>query len=253
VPYVSNDGVRIYYEVEGHGPPLLLHHGLTDTLDGWRRAGFAEALRESYSLILIDSRGHGQSDKPHETEAYALPLRLRDVTCVLDDLGIEKAAFWGFSMGGNIGLGLATHAQERFDAFVIGGSAPGPRGASTRLYEYIERIEAGGLESLTEGLPPRFAADIMRNDPEAILAVARAQLEYPAFDLARLRTPCLVYNGTADNASERARRAESVTPPCVRYAYLEGLDHNRTFSRRSMVLPVILPFLKEALGTFQER
>ncbi len=253
MPYALNDGVRIYFEVEGEGPPLVLHHGLTDTLDGWRRAGYVAALRDSYRLILMDSRGHGQSDKPHDPAAYALPLRIGDVTCVLDSLGLATACFWGFSMGGNIGLALAACAEERFDAFVIGGSAPGPRSPGSRLHEYVDRIKAGGMAAIAEGLPPRFAAQVMENDPKAIMALAQAMLDYPTFDLAGLQTPCLIYNGTRDNASERARRAEATSSARVRYAYLDGLDHDRTFSRRSIVLPIVQPFLDEAVAAARQR
>src|SRR3954447_26749762 len=71
MPYASNDGVRIYYEREGSGPPLVLHHGFTRSLEGWRDNGYADVLNTEYELILMDARGHGRSDKPHDPAAYA--------------------------------------------------------------------------------------------------------------------------------------------------------------------------------------
>jgi pimeloyl-ACP methyl ester carboxylesterase len=64
MPYVDNDGVRIHYEVEGHGPSLVLQHGFTHSLRRWYLHGYVDALRNDYELVLIDARGHGKSDKP---------------------------------------------------------------------------------------------------------------------------------------------------------------------------------------------
>ena len=58
---VDSAGVRIHYESEGEGPPLLLMHGMGGSVDNWRRTGYVEALRGRYRLILIDSRGRSRS------------------------------------------------------------------------------------------------------------------------------------------------------------------------------------------------
>ena len=64
--FVENDGLQIHYEVEGQGPPLILLHWWTGSLEDWRLFGYVDALKDTYRLILIDARGHGQSDKPHD-------------------------------------------------------------------------------------------------------------------------------------------------------------------------------------------
>jgi pimeloyl-ACP methyl ester carboxylesterase len=54
MPYIAApDGVRIHYEVEGDGPPLVLQHGFTDSLMVWYERGYVDALRHLYRLILI--------------------------------------------------------------------------------------------------------------------------------------------------------------------------------------------------------
>ncbi|MCH7787371.1 MAG: alpha/beta fold hydrolase, partial [Chloroflexi bacterium] len=63
MPYADNNGVKIHYEVEGEGPPLVLQHGFTRSLQGWRDNGYVTALKDDYKLIMVDSRGHGASDK----------------------------------------------------------------------------------------------------------------------------------------------------------------------------------------------
>ena len=56
MPYANNNGVRIYYEVEGQGPPLVLAHGMGGggDLDAWRSTGYTDALKDDYQLILFD-------------------------------------------------------------------------------------------------------------------------------------------------------------------------------------------------------
>src|ERR1700752_4618190 len=96
--FASNNGVRIHYETIGEGRPLVLHHGTSGSGADWIDLGFVSALRAGRQLILIDSRGHGQSDKPHDPAAYDLALRVADVVSVLDQLGHQKADFLGYSL-----------------------------------------------------------------------------------------------------------------------------------------------------------
>ena len=124
MPYARNQGVRISYEVEGDGPPLVLQHGSACSSAEWREMGYRDVLRRDYQFILIDARGHGASDTPHEPAAYTLPLRVTDVTAVLDALSIQQAHYFGYSMGGWIGFGLAKYAPERVRTLILGGAHP---------------------------------------------------------------------------------------------------------------------------------
>ena len=70
MPFAQNpDGTKINYEVIGEGPPLVLQHGLLSDLNTWKSRGYVDALQDTFQLILVDSRGHGESDKPDESEA----------------------------------------------------------------------------------------------------------------------------------------------------------------------------------------
>ena len=62
VPYANNQGVRIRYEVEGRGSPLVLAHGLLGYLEQWYELGYVDSLKKVFKLILVDLRGHGRSD-----------------------------------------------------------------------------------------------------------------------------------------------------------------------------------------------
>jgi pimeloyl-ACP methyl ester carboxylesterase len=113
MPSANNHGVRIHYEVEGAGPPLILHHGTFMSGADWRDFGYTDALKHDHQLILMDARGHGASDKPHDPAAYEIVALVGDVTAVLDDLHIRRADFFGYSMGGWIGFGCAKHIARQ--------------------------------------------------------------------------------------------------------------------------------------------
>src|SRR5512133_1812244 len=100
MPSVSSGGVNIHYELEGEGSPIVLVHQLMQNLQAWRRSGYTEQLAQDHLLVLMDPRGHGQSDKPHDKEAYAPVLLARDVLAVVDHLGFARVHYLGYSLGG---------------------------------------------------------------------------------------------------------------------------------------------------------
>lgn len=69
--YATGSGVRIHYQVEGSGAPLVLHTGFAGSVIDFYDAGYVDALKGKNTLVLIDLRGQGDSDKPHEAAAYA--------------------------------------------------------------------------------------------------------------------------------------------------------------------------------------
>ena len=126
MPYVDNGGVRIHYHVEGEGTPLVLQHGLTSSILRWYEFGFVDALKGDYRLLVIDARGHGDSGKPYDAEAYDRKLMASDVIAVLDAEGVDRAHYMGYSMGGSIGFGIAESFADRVHSLIIGGMHPYP-------------------------------------------------------------------------------------------------------------------------------
>ena len=108
------------------GPALLLAHGLGSSGEDWRELGYVAQLEDHYQVIMVDARGHGKSDKPHDPLAYSAIERVKDHITVLDDLGIEKAYYWGYSSGGVVGFCAAQYAPDRFFKVIIGGLDPYP-------------------------------------------------------------------------------------------------------------------------------
>jgi pimeloyl-ACP methyl ester carboxylesterase len=166
MPYAVNQGVRIHYRIEGDGQPLVLQHGFTDSLETWYQTGYVEGLRPHYRLILIDARGHGASDKPHEPDAYDRERNVEDISTVLDDLDIPRAHYFRYSMGGGIGFAIARYAPERVPSLVIGGGSPYPQSQAgpDRMLEALKH-GAEAIPSLWDApLPPAVKDRLVKND-----------------------------------------------------------------------------------------
>ena len=88
MPKLDRDGVNIYYEVHGSGPPLLLTHGYSSTSGMWQ--GQIAALSQHHKLVLWDMRGHGQSDYPKDAKAYSEALTVGDMQAILQAVGAQN-------------------------------------------------------------------------------------------------------------------------------------------------------------------
>ncbi len=125
MPSVQRNCVRIHYEVEGEGSPLLLHAGAAGDLEGWRLAGYAEALRAEHRLILMDPRGHGHGDKPRDPAAHRIEQHRDDVRAILDAAGSDRVTFVGYSDGLKVRAALAESDPGRVSALIdIDGLEP---------------------------------------------------------------------------------------------------------------------------------
>jgi pimeloyl-ACP methyl ester carboxylesterase len=253
MPYANNDGIRIHYHVEGEGPPLVLQHGVTSSLRDWYDSGYVEPLKKDYRLILIDARGHGRSDKPHNPAAYDLKLRVADVTAVLEDLNIDKAHYLGYSMGGRIGFGIAMHTPERFYSLIIGGQSP--YDSSAQAQGRIELLKQGmetyvsHTEAQSGPIAPDRRARLLANDPEALIASEMAPRGLTGMEqvLPAMMMPCLLYVGEADSYYPGARACVEHIPNAT-FVSFPGLDHPQTFLQAGhLVVPHVTEFLKEVV------
>lgn len=118
--FATSDGVKLHYVTYGKkGSWIVLMHGYTDNVERmWFDTGIAVALARRHRVLALDSRNHGRSDKP---EPYGIG-RAEDAIELMDHLGIGKAHFHGYGMGGAMMLRLMSQSPERFITAAFGGS-----------------------------------------------------------------------------------------------------------------------------------
>jgi pimeloyl-ACP methyl ester carboxylesterase len=213
--FINNQGVRIHYETEGKGPPLVLVHGHGSGLEMWQTFGYTSALGKDYQLILIDIRGHGQSDKPAGPEPFDPGAMTSDVIAVLDDAGVAKAHYWGYSMGGMIGWCMATSARARLLSLTVGGFSPYGIHTDAQKAYYVGQVHA----------PPEFQ-------------------KWPgvADQLSQLSLPALLYAGDLDPFREEMAASAKIMPDATFFS-VPGLDHPKTAQKSDLVLPNVTKFL----------
>lgn len=245
--FVEHAGVKIYYEAQGAGQPLLLHHGWAGSSQSWHRFGYVDALAKNYRLILMDARGHGLSDKPHDEAAYTMQLRTGDVLAVLDAAGVDRAHYWGYSMGGRTGFALLQWHPERVRSFINGGAAPtSPKKyEEQRIRQWVEALRSGDEALIAKGLgvPERWVrAVIGDNDLEALAAAQLGLLSWDGVDPSTLTAPSLHYAGQQDPILPATRWAADAMPNAT-FKMIPGLNHLTGFARSDLILPPVREFL----------
>jgi pimeloyl-ACP methyl ester carboxylesterase len=254
MPHVVNNGIAIHYQVEGDGAPLILQHGFTDSSESWYELGYVDALRSVYRLILPDTRGHGQSDKPHEPEAYTPANFAADLVAVLDDIGIHKTCYWGYSQGGWIAFALARYAPERISAFVVGGASastasafPTEPGKEDPLVAALKRGPSELVKFYGEWLTPELERRLLANDSAALIACRQQRLvtEGYADIVGKIAVPTFLYAGSADPI-HNATRQSAAEIANAEFMSLPGLNHIAAMCQSQLILPRVEKFLAKA-------
>lgn len=247
MPYAKNGDIKIYYEVEGEGSPLVMLHGFSGSLEDMREAGYVNALKDDYQLVLMDLIGHGRSDKPHNPDSYTMEEIGGDLIAVLDDLHISSANMMGCSGGGVHCLVLARQAKERVKSLILIGSGPHAAGV-----DQIRPLFEGGPEAYVAimeqsgPMPADRKAQIQVNDFQALIAILDSPTAVTDLtdDLPGMTMPFLVLIGENDifYPYQKEKELFSVVSDLT-FIVLPGLDHFTSFVRSDMTLPHIKEFL----------
>ncbi len=132
--------MQMYNVLAGQGEPLVLLHGYTGASSDW--AVYFDALMKEYQLVIPDLRGHGRST--NRLNEFTFRQAARDLSALLDHLGIERFKAIGISGGGNLLLHLATQQPSRVEAMVLVSATPHyPEQARTLMRNYtIDQLPA---------------------------------------------------------------------------------------------------------------
>ncbi len=248
--HVVHDGARIWYASfgptgPGTGQSVILLHGGLGHGGNW---GYqvSTLTRAGYRVILIDSRGHGRSSR--DARPYSYELMASDVLAVMDELGIGRAAFIGWSDGACIALVLAAQHPERaagvfFFACNMDPSGTKPFDEGNPLIGRCFSRHAKDYAALS-ATPDRFQDFV-----EAVSAMMKTEPNYTAEDLARISVPVVIALGEHDEfikPDHAAYLARSI--PGARFIGLSGVSHFAPLQRPDLFNVTVLDFLGHVLG-----
>ena len=252
----SPDGTQIAFDVTGDGPTIILLHGGGGSRQDWHETGYVDGAKDSFRVIAMDIRGHGESDKPIDQASYTTDKLGQDILAVADSCRAKTFVLWGFSYGGNISRYLSAQS-DRVAGSIIMGIPFGP-GASDEGRTYIENMEDQWRPILRAQEDNTLDWDTLSNEEQVVLrednpylflAWLSAILEWTAVLPSDLHSPALWLIGS-ENKGVMANLSEyqESLPKSVQVHVIEGLTHEQEFTEIDKVLPVLLEFTHAVSG-----
>jgi len=263
MPFVENQGTKIYWDEQGKGAPVLLIMGLGYTSALWFRV--RPALAQHFRTIAFDNRGVGLSDVP--PGPYSIPTMASDAAAVLDAAGIARAHVFGISMGGMVAQEFALQYPARTHALILGCTAAGGPTAVRAESKVTDLLRARDMtpEQAREAILPYIYDAATPRDkidedtsvrqrwlptPAGYLAQLQAIVSFESYSrIAQIKAPTLVIHGKSDalvppgNGQLIAERI-----PGARLVLLDRASHLFFTDQTETTLREILEFLLSHAG-----
>lgn len=256
MPFASNRGVNIYYEVHGRGPPMVLVHAnpFDRRLFTYQIARFSPYFR----LVALDIRGYGHSDKP--TTSFTLNDMADDVLAVCAQETIARAIFMGVSVGSGISLLIGLDRPQMCDAVIlVGGSSKGGADIAGRVAGYTSADLRGYQRShIGELVAPGFCdtklgawmLDLFSENAHQLSGQCIAQI-FRAREACDMRSrlggmtpPTLVINGAHDVSLQRGGETASMIPG-ARHVIIPGTGHACCIEDPAAFEDAVMEFLRD--------
>ncbi len=247
--YATVNGLKMYYEIHGAGKPLVLLHGAF----GW--ATVYPMLARDRQVIAVELQGHGHTadiDRPLTFEQMA-----DDTAALLKHLKIEQADFFGYSMGGNVGLALAIRHPNLVRKLAINGSNYG------KIEDAYDPATLKQFKSLSSDFAPPMLKgpyDKVAPDPkhwsELVAKVKKMGLEFQGFtreDMQSIKAHVLVTVGDRDAVRPEHAVDMFRLIPNAQLAVFPGADHFLLWQSPQKMLPQIAAFLDSPMPEPKKR
>ena len=233
---IKINDIELAYVRRGKGTPLVLLHGFP--LDHHLWDDVSSLLEDKFDLILPDLRGFGESttvDSPYSMDDYA-----SDIAGLLDQMGIQKAAIAGHSMGGYVALAFARLYPERVSGLALISSQvlADPPDRKEGRYKSAADVAEKGIGGVVEAMTSKFTSDarlqaiarsiMEKQKPDAYIGALKAMAERTDSTslLSAFKFPVVVVHGEADALIPVARAREvKAAVPDLHYVELKDTGH----------------------------
>ncbi len=251
--FIESDGLQIYFEQVGEGSPMMLVHGWgADAQSNWVDTGWVNILKKLRTVISIDVRGHGRSDKPYALAPYSYAAMSRDVLNVMDTLNIGKADYMGYSMGSFMGAYLLGHHPHRFESMVLGGIGDETESSAAQGEVIARALRATNAASIDNPVGQgvrRFVEANPNNDLESLAYSALRMwpegypLQIAGEKIAQADLPVLIVNGDKDHPYVDSADKLASALPNARHVTLPDADHLSAVTRKEFK-QIVIDFLQ---------
>lgn len=241
--YAALNGFRMYYEVHGRGPVLVLLHGGMGY--GGQFVKQQPFLQQYCRVVIPDLCAQGRSgDRAGPLSYHAMA---EDVVALLDRLEVAQADVWGWSDGGVVALDLAIHHPDRVRKLVTFGAHFAPDGLNPT-------DAAWNATATPASLGPQARRDYQSRAPDPehfeaatnkILEMWRTQPRFTLEQLGAIRAPALVCAGENDVVRRDHTEALAAAIPGARLWIVPGGSHSVLLEQPDLVNHTVLGFLSE--------
>jgi len=208
------NNIDLAYDDTGSGPAVVLIHGYPFNRSMW--AEQVSALADSYRVVTLDLRGHGESES--STGASTMKLMAQDVAALMDELQIDRAVIGGLSMGGYVTLAFYQLFAERVEKLLLADTraqADTEEAKATRG-DQVQQIQADGMTGIVTAMLPKLLSPetvskqpeivkrvrdmMMHTSPEGAIGALRgmAEREDQTERLSQINVPALIVVGKED-------------------------------------------------------
>ena len=258
MPTKTVNGIEIYYEITGEGPPLLLIHGLGSSSRDWEYQ--LPAFKVHYQVITVDLRGHGQSSKPKEP--YSIRGFADDVVALLKSLNFKSVHVLGISMGTSVGFELVLAYPDMVKTFVgVNMGVSLPVKSLGEKWQFLKRtliVKLVGMKKMGEFLAPRLFPDPSQvhlqkivadrwaeNDKKAYLNAMNALKNWSVEEqLSQIQVPTLIIASDGDYTPVQVKEEYVVKIPNSRLVVMEHAHHAVPVEKPDEFNEIVLDWLQ---------
>lgn len=250
MPTFRANGVMLYYEDVGHGPPLVLLHGFALSSEMWQPQ--RAALQVHFRVITPDLRGMGRSSVP--AIGYSMDVYAADVAALLDHLQLERVLLGGMSMGGYVVFAFLRRYRERVRGLILIDTQAHPDDDEMRAKRsaLIDKVRVEGSSAIADTtkmfkqdthttqpeLVERMATIMQATAVEGIVGALTAMIERPdaTSDLQATNVPALVVVGRDDPLTPPVEaEAMQAALPDAELLVLDGAAHAANLEQPDVV------------------
>ena len=212
------NGIRMYYEAEGSGPPLILLHGNGEDHTIFDKA--VPVLAQRFRVYTPDSRCHGRSDDPEE---ISYDLMASDILAFIRELGLDAPILYGFSDGGIVALLIARLTATPVSEIIVSGANLNPKGLKWPVRMEIHSVAFWKKDKLW-----RLMEREPHIDPKSLGAIS---------------VPVHVLAGQHDMVKTAHTRLIAKSIPGASLQILPGETHGSYIVHSDRLAPLILKYL----------
>jgi 3-oxoadipate enol-lactonase len=229
---VRTNGQKLFYQVHGDGPALVLLMGIGYDSSLWTLQQ-VPVLCSRFRVVILDNRDAGRSSRADHP--YTIADMADDVAGLLDALDIDRTHLLGLSMGSMIGMEFALRHADRLDRLVLAGTGAAPARSAVDpifIWNWVKTNDPSGMVFGGQQFTWLFSTAFLRNktavqdtitllasnpnpiEAEAYERQAQAYLHFDALDrLGGIKAPTLVIVGEED----------LLTPPWIAREVADGI------------------------------